>query len=193
MVIASQLRPGMAIRFERQLFRVLEVTVKAGGGQMGGVVKTQLQIVPLGRHREQHFRPAERLDNLDVERRSMEFLFSDATGFTFMDPHSFEQVQVRGDLVGPAGNLLQAGTTLAVEFCEGQPVSVVVPDVIEARVSDTAPPVHGGQDSTWKAARLDNGMQIQVPLFIDIGELVRVDVRSGRYLERIRLERKRGA
>ncbi|HEU5452781.1 MAG TPA: hypothetical protein VFU76_12385 [Terriglobales bacterium] len=193
MILASQLRPGTVIRFERQLYKVLEVAVKAGGGQLGGVVKTRLQGVPQGRLWEQHFRPDERLEELPVERRAMEYLFSDSLGFTFMDPLNFEQVQLSRDLVGPTGHLLQAGTSVPVAFCRGEPISVVLPDSIEAAVRETAPPMHAGQESAWKDATLDNGMHIQVPLFVGVGEIVRVDLHTGRYVERVRLERKRGA
>ncbi len=77
-----------------------------------------------------------------------------------------------------------------MEFFDGRPISVVLPAVAEARIADTAPPMHSGQDSTWKEATLDNGLVIQVPLFIGSGELVRVDVRTGKYLERVREKRK---
>jgi elongation factor P len=80
-----------------------------------------------------------------------------------------------------------------VEFFEGRALVVVSPDIVEARVADTAPPAHSQQDSAWKDATLDNGLRIQVPLFIAPGEIVRVDVRDGRYVERARVEHKRTA
>jgi elongation factor P len=82
---------------------------------------------------------------------------------------------------------------LPVEFFESEPISVIFPDIVEARVADTAPPVHAQQDSTWKQATLDNGLPVQVPLFIAPGEVVRVEVKTGRYIERARVERKRSA
>jgi len=82
---------------------------------------------------------------------------------------------------------------LPVEFFVGEPISVVFADVAEARVATTAPPSHSQQDSAWKKATLENGLAIRVPLFIAPGEIVRVDVRTGRYVERARTERKRSA
>ncbi len=192
MVIASQLRDGMALRIEGQIFKVLEVDVKAGGGQLGGVVKTKLRNVNSGRLWEPHFRPDERLEDLELERQSMEFLYSDAENCTFMNPNTYDQVEVPQAILGPGKEFLQPGTSVPVEFFEGHPISVVLPTVAEARVADTAPPVHSGQDNVWKEATLDNGMVINVPLFIGTGETVRVDVRTGRYLERVR-EKKRSA
>ncbi len=192
MVLASQLRTGTAIRIEGQVYKVLEAEAKAGGGQLGGVVKTKLRNVTSGRLWEPHFRPDERLEDLELERQTMEFLYSGAGACTFMNPHTYEQVEVPRAVLGPGADFLQPGMSVPVEFFAGQPISVVLPDIAEARVAVTAPPMHSGQDSTWKEATLDNGLVVQVPLFIGTGEIVRVDVRTGRYLERVR-ERKRSA
>lgn len=193
MVIASQLRTGMAIRIQGQIYKVLESEAKAGGGQAGGVVKTKLQNVTSGRMWEPHFRPDERLEELELERENMEFLYRDGDNLVFMNPESFEQVEVSRTALGDAEKFLQEGMRLPVEFFEGRPVSLDFPPVVDAQVIETADPMHSGQDSTWKEAKLDNGVRIQVPLFIGRGEIVRIDTRTGRYLERARLERKRGA
>ncbi len=193
MVLASQLREGMAVRIEGQVYKVLECEVKAGAGQQGGTVKTKLRNAGSGRLWEPHFRPDERLEDLELERQTMEFLFAASDSCTFMNPDTFEQVELPRAVIGPAERFLQEGVKLPVEFFEGQPISIVFPDTVEIRVAETAPPSHSGQDSAWKQATLDNGMQIKVPLFIAPGELIRVDTRSARYLERVRLERKKGA
>ena len=192
MVIASELRDGMAVRIESQVFKVLEVEVKAGGGQLGGVVKTKLQNVNSQRLWEPHFRPDERLEDLELERQTVEFIYSDADNCVFMNQNTYEQIEVPRAVVGAAEKFLEAGVRATVEFFNGQPISLELPSVIEARVGETAPPIHSGQDNTWKNARLENGVKIQVPLFVGPGEVVRVDVKSGRYLERVR-EKKRSA
>jgi len=193
MVIATELRAGMVIRIEGQIYKVLEVESKAGAAKMGGVVKTKLINVRSGRMWEPHFRPQERLEDLELERRMMEFLFAAGDACTFMRPDTFEQVEVPGAILGPAAQFLEPGMELPVEFFEGEPISVVFPDVAEARVAATAPPSHSQQDSAWKEATLENGLAIRVPLFIAPGEVVRVDIRTGRYVERAHAERKRSA
>jgi elongation factor P len=193
MIIACDLREGIVIRIEGQIFKVLEVESKAGAAKMGGVVKTKLMNVRSGRLWEPHFRPQERLEDLELERRMMEFLYADSGACIFMRPDTFEQVEVPGAIVGPGEMFLQPGLELPVEFFEGEPISVVLPDVAEARVATTAPPLHSQQDSAWKEAKLENGYAIRVPLFIAPGEIVRVDVRTGRYVERAHTERKRTA
>ena len=192
-MLAADLKPGMAIRHEGQVYKVLEAEFKAGGGQAAGVVKTKLRNLSTGRLSEPHFRPDERLEELELERQTMEFLYGDEEMCTFMHPESFEQVEIGRALIGPAARFLQEGMRVPVEFFEGRPVSVVLPEAVELRVAETAPPVHSQQDNTWKEAVLENGVQIMVPLFIDRGDLVRVEVETGRYIERVRTERKRGA
>jgi elongation factor P len=193
MVIASELKAGTVIRIEGQIYKVLEVESKAGAAKLGGVVKTKLGNVATGRMWEPHFRPQERLEDLELERQTMEFLFGDAEMCTLMNPENFEQIEVPRAVLGPAEKFLQPGMQLPVEFFEGRPISAVFPDIVEARVATTAPPLHGQQDSTWKKAILDNGLEIRVPLFVAPGETVRVDVRTGHYVERVRADRKRSA
>lgn len=193
MVMASELKTGMVIRIEGQIYKVLEVESKAGAAKLPGVVKTKLSNVRSGRLWEPHFRPQERLEDLQLERKTMEFLFAEGDTCTFMDPDNFEQLEVPLAILGLAGSFLQPEMLLPVEFFESEPISIVFPDIVEARVADTAPPVHAQQDSTWKQATLDNGLPIHVPLFIAPGEVVRVEVKTGRYIERARVERKRSA
>jgi elongation factor P len=193
MILASELKAGMALRLEGQVFKVLQSEFKAGGGQTGGVVKSLLQNLVSGREWERRFHPEEKLDDLPLQRRSMEFLYTDGDNCVFMDPNNYEQVEVARAALGKMEGFLQAGMNLPVEFCGDKPIAVTLPDVVEAKVAETAPPQHSQQDSTWKEAVLENGVQVLVPLFIAPGELVRIDTRTRKYLERVRLERKKGA
>lgn len=193
MVIASELRPGMVIHSEGQVYKVLDVEAKAGAAKMGGVVKAKLSNLHSGRTLEQHFRPQERLEDLALERHNMEFLYYGEDSVTFMNPATFEQVEIASGMIGSAEKFLRPEMELPVEFFEGKPVSVVLPQVVEARVETTAEPIHAQQDSAWKEATLENGVQIRVPLFIGPGETVRVEVKTGRYVDRVRTEKKKGA
>jgi elongation factor P len=193
MVIASELREGMIVRIEGQTYKVLEVQAKAGAAKMGGVVKTKLVNVRGGRIWEPHFRPQERLEELEIERHVLEFLFVQNDTCTFMRPDTYEQVEVPSAILGPGERFLEPGMQLPVEFFENEPIAVVFPEIAEVRVAETAPAVHSQQDGAWKEATLENGLAIHVPLFIAPGETVRVEVKTGRYLERVRTERKRSA
>ena len=191
MTTASELALGMVVRVEGQVYRVLAVESKAAAAKLGGVVKAELSNVHTGRLWEARFRPQERLEDLPVDRRNLEFLFHADATCTFMDPNSFEQVEVPGAMLGRGVDFLQSGSTVPLEFFEGRPISAVLPDIMEARVVDTAPPSHSQQDSAWKEATLENGISIRVPLFIAPDERVRVDLRTGRYIERVHGDRKR--
>jgi len=193
MVTAAELKAGMVIRVEGEIYKILEVESKAGAAKLGGVVKAKLSNLKSHRVWEPHFRPQERLEEIELERHIMEFLFAAGGTCTFMNPETFEQVEIPSAILGPAEKFLQPGMRMPVEFFEDRPSSVAFPEVAEARVVETAPPVHSQQEGAWKEATLENGLSIQVPLFIAAGEVVRVDVRTARYIDRVRAERKRGA
>ena len=193
MVIASELRAGTVIRIEGQIHKVIEVESRAGAAKMSGVVKAKLINVRSGRMWEPHFRPQERLEDLQLERRTMEFLYAVGDTCTFMRPDTFEQIDVPGSILGAATGFLQPGMDLPVEFFEGEAIGADFPAVAEARVAKTASPSHAQRDTAWKEAVLENGLAIRVPSFIAPGETVRVDVKTGRYVERAHNERKRSA
>ena len=193
MLAASEMKTGMVIRMEGQIYRVVEVESRAGTAKLGGVVKAKLSNVRSGRMWEPHLRPQERVEELHVERQLMEFLFRQGDTCTFMNPNTYEQIEVSGEILGPAERFLQPGMQVPVEFFEGLPISAVLPDIMEARVADTAPATRSQQDSALKEARLDNGLMIRVPLFIAPGESVRVDLRTGHYVERAHQARRRTA
>lgn len=193
MVTASELRTGMALRIDHQVYKVMEVEARAGTAKMGGTVHTRLANVRSGRLWEQSFRPLERLDNVELEKRALEFLYSDGSNCVFQRLDNFEQVEFPSSSLGLAEKLLQPGTEVPAEFFEGEPVNVVLPGTLDARVKSTAPPARSQQDSGRKEATLENGLTIQVPLFVAAGEWVSVDAKSGRYVERVRVQHKKSA
>lgn len=192
MLLAAELRPGMAIRLDRVLYKVIAADYHAGGGKMGGVAHAKLRNIETGTMRERRFRGDEPVEDVAPERQTLQFLYREGGRCHFMDPETFEQLAIDATRIGRAAAYLAEGTTLPIEFVEGQATGVVFPDVVEVRVADTAPPVHGGAgDSVWKDARLENGVRLMVPPFIAPGELIRVEVESGAYVERAKAERKK--
>jgi elongation factor P len=192
MLTATDLKEGMAIRIDGRIYKVIEVESKAGAAKLGGVVKTKLSAVETGHISEPHFRPGERIEEVQLERQLMEFVFASRDACTFMNTQTFEQIELPKAVVGPAEAFLQSGMQLPVEFFGGEPLAVLFPESVEIRVTETAPAAHAQQETARKKAKLDNGLTIQVPMFIAPGELVRIEVKTGRYLERGRPERKRG-
>ena len=191
MVSASQIRPGTILKIGEDLFKVIESTFHVGQGKMPGSVHTKLRHVLKGTFKELRFRPEERLEDTQLEKQEMEFLYSDADTATLMNPKTYDQVSIPLEAVGAATPFLQSEMRVPVEFYEGQPVSIVFPEVVEVRIQTTAQPVHQQQDNTYKYATLENGMEIMVPHFIKPGEAVRVEVATGKYVDRVRGETKR--
>jgi len=191
MVIASQLRPGMVLKIGDDIFKVFEATYHVGQGKMPGSVHARGRHVLKGALKEFRFRSEEKLEDTQLERREMEFLFADRETVTFMNPESYEQVAIPLGAIGAAAKYLKPEVTVPVEFFEGQPVSIVFPEIVEAKVAVTAQPVHQQQDSTFKSATLENGVEVLVPQFTKPGETIRIEVATGKYVDRVRAESKK--
>ena len=186
MVLASQLRTGMAIRYEGQLYRVLAADYHPGQGRMTGQNHARLRNLSTGTLWEHSFRSELKLDDIPIEKRALEYLYADAEQHCFMEPETYEQIEVPKALLGPQAAFLEAGMKLAVEFVEGRPVSVIMPDSLEVKVADTAPASHQQQDSNYKPAKLDNGVEVMVPQFVKTGDVIRVALETMKYMDRVR-------
>lgn len=191
MIIASQLRPGMIVKVGEDLLKVIESTFHVGQGKMPGSVHAKLRNIRKATFKELRWRPEERLEDIQLEKQEMEFLYSDADSVTFMNPTSFDQVSIPLESIGAAEKYLKPEMKVPVEFYEGQPVSIVFPAIVEVKVETTAPPAHQQQDNTLKYATLENGVETMVPQFIKQGEIVRIDVATGKYVDRVRTDAKK--
>lgn len=187
MILASQLRNGMAIQFEGHVYKVLTAEYHLGQGKMGGSTHARLQNLDTGTFRDYSFRADLKLEDLPMEKRPMDFLYSDDSACYFMDPSTGEQEEVPLSVVGPPAKLLVPEMRVTVEFLGQRALSVLMPDFLELKVDDTPPPSHsGGQDNTWKTARLENGVDVMVPQFIKTGDVIRVDVGQLKYMDRVK-------
>jgi elongation factor P len=191
MIIASQLRPGAVLKLGEDLLKVVESTFHVGQGKLPGSVHAKLRNIRKGTFKELRWRPEERLEDVPLEKRDMEFLYSDADSVTFMDPTTFDQVFVPLESIGAAEKYLKPEMRVPVEFYGGEPVSIVFPIMVEVKVETTAPAAHQQQDSTFKYATLENGVETMVPQFIKPGEIVRVEVATGKYVDRVRTDTKK--
>ncbi len=186
MLTASELRPGMALRIDGTLYKVLDAEYHGGQGKMGGVAHVKLRNLETGTLREWRFRSGETVEPILPERQNMQFLYSDGQSCYFMHPDTFEQVPIDTATLGRAAAFLVEGLVVPVEFVDGNPIGAIFPDIVEIKVADTTPPVHaqGTATNVWKDARLENGQTIMVPPFIAAGETIRVDVERGVYVAR---------
>lgn len=184
MIVASQLRSGSAIRVGKDLFKVVSAEYHAGQGKMAGGTHCKLRNLRSGAWWEYRFRADERLEEIELEKRNLEFLYSDEDHCHFMDPQSYEQYAVSKAMVGAAEKFLKPERKVQVEFYEDEAVSIQFPPLVEIQVDSTAQPAHSQQDNTLKPAILENGMEVLVPQFIAPGETIRLEVETGRYVER---------
>ncbi|MBZ5590619.1 MAG: hypothetical protein LAP39_00170 [Acidobacteriia bacterium] len=190
MINASQLRAGMAFKFEGQSYRVVTAEYHPGQGKMGGATHARLQNLATRTLWEHSFRSELKLDEIQVEKQPLDFLYADAGQCVFMNPQTYEQTEIAKDIVGPLADFMEPGIKLSVEFVEGRAVNVLFPDILELKVADTAPPIHQQQDSTLKAARLENGVEVMVPQFVKAGDAIRLDPQTLKYVERVKADAK---
>jgi elongation factor P len=190
MVTASQLRNGMAIKYEGQDYRVVAADYHPGQGKMGGATHARLQNLSTGTFWEHSFRAELKLEDIAVERQPLEFLYTDGGTCCFMNAETFEQTEIASEMVGPRSGFLEPGMILGVEFVEGRPVSVLFPDILEVKIADTAPPTHQQQDSASKTAKLENGVEVMVPQFVKSGDVIRLDLQTMKYMERVKADAK---
>ena len=186
MLLASQLRAGTAIRLETGIFKVLAADYHPGQGKMGGVTHTRLRNLDTGTQWETSLRADLKLEEIPLERKSMDFLYTDESLCYFMDPETSEQAEVPLSLIGDAARFLTLDMKVNVEFLEERPVSVQTPDFLEVRIEDTAPPAHAQNDTTWKPAKLENGVEVRVPQFIKIGDVIRLELATLKYMDRVK-------
>lgn len=190
MINASQVRTGMALKYEGQPYRVVAADYHPGQGKMGGVLHARLQNLATGTFWEHSFRAELKLEDMPVERQSLEYLYSAGDQCCFMNPDTYEQTEIPRDLIGAQADFLQEGAKLSVDFVDGRPVNVSLPEILEVRIAATAPAMHQQQDSTFKPATLDNGVEIMVPQFVKIGDTIRLDMQTRKYMDRVKTDAK---
>ncbi|HEY5108573.1 MAG TPA: elongation factor P [Acidimicrobiales bacterium] len=183
-VSTNDLRNGMTLNLPEGLFNVIEFQhVKPGKG--GAFVRTKLKNQRTGAVIERTYRADEKLEQAIIDKREMQFLYRDGTEYVFMDTRTYDQLQVETGLLGDAANYLKEGDDAVLEFFGDEIVGVELPAAVELTIAETEPGLQGDRVSgARKPATLETGLVIQVPLFVNPGEKVRVDTRTGEYLTR---------
>ncbi|MCL5445535.1 MAG: elongation factor P [Actinobacteria bacterium] len=183
-VSTNDLRNGMTLDLPEGLFGVVEFQhVKPGKG--GAFVRTKLKNVRTGAVVEGTYRADEKLEQAIIEKKEMQFLYRDGDDYVFMDSQSYEQLPVSKVALGDAANYLKESDEAVLEIYEGEIVGVDLPASTELKVSETEPGLQGDRVSgARKPATLETGLVVQVPLFVNPGDLIKVDTRTGEYLTR---------
>ena len=186
MVRASDLKAGMVLRVEKNLYKIFHSEYHTGGGKMGGLVHLKLKDLKSGLFIDRKFKPEERMEIADLGRKDMEYLYKDGEGYYLMDPESYDQIQLGKHHLEAFDPFLRPNMKLTVEFLGEDPIHVVFPESVELQVTSTPPHLGSLQDEVTKPATLSNGLQLQVPQFIKAGDLVKVNVATKKYMERVK-------
>jgi elongation factor P len=184
MISSNDLRNGVTISVDGHLWTVIEfLHVKPGKGS--AFVRTRLKNVKTGTTLERTFRAGEKLERAVVDNRQMQMLYNDADGYHFMDQESFENFTLQRDLIGGPADFLKDGMVVDMQFHDSTPIGVDLPAHVELKIVETDPGFKGdtAQNAT-KPAKLETGATVNVPLFVEAGDVIRIDTRDRRYIGR---------
>lgn len=186
MASTADIKNGLVIELDDQLFSVVEFQhVKPGKG--GAFVRTKIKNVLTGKVLERTFRSGEKIEIVRLEDRQMQYLYRETNAFVFMDQETFEQVSLSDEIVGENSRFLKEGEDVKISFREETPLLIELPNFINFEIVECEPGAKGDTVSNvTKPATLETGAIIHVPLFIENGEIIKVDTRTGVYLERVR-------
>jgi elongation factor P len=184
MISATQVRPGMVIKFNNDLYSIFKMEHRTPGN-LRGFVQVKMRKLSSGTMIEHRFSSEDRVERAALDEQEMQYLYDDGEYYYFMNTESFEQMHLTKDLLGDATNFLIPDLKVHVEFYEGKPISVELPPTVDMTVVETEPSLKGATVSNvTKPAKLETGLVVQVPPFIGEGEKIRVSTSEMAYLER---------
>lgn len=183
-IAVTELRPGVTIELDKQIFTVVEYNhIKMGRG--GAIVRVKLKNIDTGNSTERTFKSNDKVERAHIERKQMQFLYSQQDEYHFMDQETFDQVAIPKDLMGDAPNYIKEGDVVQVFSYEERIIGVELPTSVTLKVAETGANFKGDSVSNiMKPATLETGFVLQVPNFLKSGEAIVVDTRTGKYVER---------
>ena len=182
---AGEIRVGMLLEFKNDLWQVLKTQhVKPGKG--GAFAQVEMKSVNKNTKLNERFRSSETVEKASLEETNFNFLYKDDSNYFFMNPKSFEQIEIKKDIIGDKGNLLTENLEVSVSFYNEAPISVDLPKQVQCKIKSTDVALKGQTvSSSYKPALLDNGLNIQVPPFIEDGDEIIIDTRNLEYIKKI--------
>lgn len=186
MISSNNFRPGVVIQLDGDLYAVVD-THHHKRAQRQAFVRARLRNLKTGAVLERNFASDDRVAQVSLDRKPMQYLYRHGNEYVLMDHETFEQLSLPAELLGDSAGYLKENTDVIVVFYEARPIAVELPNAVELEVVETAPGVRGDTVSGGsKPARLQTGVIVQVPLFVSPGDRIRVDTRTGAYLERVK-------
>ena len=184
MISSTQMRPGMVVKFNNDLFSVFSVAHRTPGN-LRGFVQAKMRNLRSGTMIEHRFSSEDKVERAILDEVEMEYLYDDGDNYYFMNTENYEQTHLSKELLGDAISYLIPQLKVKVEFYEGKPMSVELPATVDMTVVETEPGMKGASVSNvTKAAKVETGLVVQVPPFIKENEKIRVNTTEGAYLER---------
>ena len=182
---AGEIRVGMLLEYKNDLWQVLKTQhVKPGKG--GAFAQVEMKSVGKNTKLNERFRSSETVEKASLEETKFNYLYKDESYYFFMDPKSFEQIEIKKDIVGDQGKLLSENLEVSLSFYNKNPISVELPNQVKCKIKTTDAALKGQTvSSSYKPATLDNGLNIQVPPFIESGDEVIIDTRNLEYVKKI--------
>ncbi len=186
MIKATEMKKGMVLKIDGKLSIVVEYQhVKLGKG--GAVLQTKFKDVIDGSITSKRIRSEEALEDVYVDKQTYEYLYSAGSEHVIMHKENFDQITIDDQLFGDGPKYLKPNNDVEVHFFDGKPLTVILPNSVELEVTDTPPAIKGATATNqYKKAILETGIEITVPPFIENGEMIRVDTRTGDYIERVK-------
>jgi len=186
MATTAEFRPGMTIRMDGELWTVVEFQ-HVNPGNWRAFVRAKLKSLKSGKVVENRFRAGEAIDPVRIETKEFQYLYHDGLSYVFMDKETYDQVNVSEKEIGDSAHFLKDGETVDIAFNGSEIVSIEVPITVELKVVETPPGVRGDTATgAQKPAKVETGAMVNVPLFINEGDVIRVDTRTGNYIERVK-------
>ncbi len=181
---ATRLKKGMLVKMEQDLFRVLELQ-HVTPGNLRGFVRVKLRNIRSGTLSDQKLRSEDSVERATLDEREMQYLYQDGDDYYFMDTSSYEQIHINSEALGESVNYLKPEMTINVEFYGTEPVGIELPQTVDLKVVETVPGIKGATASNQiKPATVETGLVVQVPPFINTGDMIRVNTETGEYLAR---------
>jgi elongation factor P len=188
LIPATQLRAGMIVNHEKDLWRVMNV-VHVTPGNWRGMVQTKLRNLRAGTQTEHRFRSEDKVERVSFEQHEMEYLYQGDGQWHFMNTETYEQIALDAEQLGDATSYLTPNARIEVEFYEDKPMGVSLPKTVDLKVVETTPGLKTATvTNVLKPATLETGLVVQVPNFVNEGDLIRVDTETGEYLSRAKGE-----
>ena len=184
-IYASEIRVGMLIEYKSDLWQILKTQhVKPGKG--GAFAQVEMKSVNKNTKLNERFRSSESVEKASLDEIKFNYLYDDATDYYFMDPKSYEQINIKKETIGEKGKMLTENLEVSISFYNEKPLTVELPNQVTCTIDTTDVALKGQTvSSSYKPATLDNGINIQVPPFIDSGDKIIVDTRTMEYIKKI--------